>query len=60
MLEFLIDNIFVIFDRRVFQQTIGIPNGTIDLYIFSQTLHRDFSRKTKRSSPDTSISRSAI
>ena len=25
MLEFLIDNIFVIFGGRVFQQTLGIP-----------------------------------
>ena len=25
MLEFLIDNIFVIFGGRVFQQTVGIP-----------------------------------
>jgi len=28
MLEFLIDNMFVMFDGRVFQQTIGIPMGT--------------------------------
>ena len=28
MLEFLIDNIFVIFGERVFQQTVGIPMGT--------------------------------
>jgi len=28
MLEFLIDNIFVIFGGRVFQQTVGIPMGT--------------------------------
>ena len=28
MLEFLIDNIFVIFGRRVFQQTMGIPMST--------------------------------
>ena len=27
ILEFLIDNIFVIFGGRVFQQTIGIPMG---------------------------------
>jgi hypothetical protein len=27
MLEFLIDNIFVIFGGRVFQQTVGIPIG---------------------------------
>ena len=28
MLEFLIDNIFVIFGGRVFQQTVGISMGT--------------------------------
>jgi hypothetical protein len=28
MLELLIDNIFVIFGGRVFQQTVGIPMGT--------------------------------
>ena len=28
MLEFLIDNIFVIFGGRVFQQTVGISIGT--------------------------------
>jgi len=28
MLEFLIDNIFVMFGRRVFQQTIDIPMDT--------------------------------
>ena len=28
MLEFLIDNIFVIFGERVFQHTVGIPMGT--------------------------------
>ena len=28
MLEFLIDNIFVIFGGRVFQQTVGMPMGT--------------------------------
>ena len=28
MLEYLIDNIFVEFGRRIFQQTIGIPMGT--------------------------------
>ena len=28
MLEFLIDNILVIFGGRVFQQTVGIPMGT--------------------------------
>ena len=28
ILKFLIDNIFVIFGRHVFQQTVGIPMGT--------------------------------
>ena len=28
MLEFLIDNIFIMFDVHVFQQTVGIPMGT--------------------------------
>ena len=28
MLEFLIDNIFVMFGNQVFQQTVGIPMGT--------------------------------
>jgi len=41
MLHFLIDNIFVIFGRLVFQQTVGIPMGTncaplfADLFLYS-------------------------
>jgi hypothetical protein len=41
MFEFLIDNIFVIFGGRVFQQTVGIPIGTncapllADLFLYS-------------------------
>ena len=41
MLEVLIDNIFVIFGGRVFQQTVGIPMGTkcapilADLFLYS-------------------------
>jgi hypothetical protein len=41
MLEFLIDNIFVILGGRVFQQTVDIPMGTncapllADLFIYS-------------------------
>jgi hypothetical protein len=41
MLEFLIDNTFVIFGGRVFQQTVGIPMGTncaplpADLFLYS-------------------------
>ena len=41
MLEYLIDNIFVEFGGRTFQQTIGIPMGTncapllVDLFLYS-------------------------
>ena len=41
MLKFLIDNTFVIFGGRVFQQTVGIPMGTncapllADLFLYS-------------------------
>jgi hypothetical protein len=41
MLEFLIDNIFVMFGGRVFQQTVGIPMGAnrapllADLFLYS-------------------------
>ena len=41
MLEFLIDNIFVIFGGRVFQQIVGIPMGPncttllVDLFLYS-------------------------
>jgi hypothetical protein len=41
MLEFLTDNIFAMFDGRVFQQTVGIPMGTncatllADLFLYS-------------------------
>ena len=40
MLKFLIDNIFVIFGGRFFQQTVGIPMGTqcapllADLFVY--------------------------
>ena len=58
MLELLIDNIFVIFGGRVFQQTVGIPTGTncapllADLFLYSY--EADFilgllKKKTKRS-----------
>jgi hypothetical protein len=29
MLGFLIDNIFVVFGTKIFQQTVGIPMGTL-------------------------------
>ena len=28
MLKFLVDNVFVVFAGKVFQQTVGIPMGT--------------------------------
>ena len=28
MLDFLVDNIYVVFGDQVFQQTVGIPMGT--------------------------------
>ena len=46
ILEFLIDNIFAMFDGRVFQQTVGIHMGTnchpllADLFLYSY--ERDF------------------
>jgi hypothetical protein len=38
MLEFLIDNIFVFFGGRVFQQTVGIPIGTNWAPLFADLL----------------------
>ena len=41
MLEFLVDNIFVVFAGKVFQQIIGIPIGTncalllVDIFLYS-------------------------
>jgi hypothetical protein len=41
MLGFFIDNIFVVFDNKIFQQTVGIPMGTnyalllADLFLYS-------------------------
>ena len=41
MLEFLVDNIFVVFARKVFQQIVGIPMGTncapllADIFLYS-------------------------
>ena len=57
MLDFLIDNIFVLFGERVLQQTIGIPMGTncalllADLFLhayeadFLQGFHKNKDRK---------------
>jgi hypothetical protein len=57
MLEFLIDNIFVMFGGRVLQQTVGIPMSTncapllADLFLYSYEAEfiQGFSRKAKRS-----------
>jgi hypothetical protein len=49
MLEFLIDNIFVIFGGRVFQQTFDIPIGTncdrllADLFLYWSRYEADLS-----------------
>jgi len=47
-----IDNIFVMFSGRVFQQTVGIPIWvpTADFFFYSYEadFYRSFSRKTKR------------
>ena len=65
-LECLIDNIFVIFGGRVFQQTVGIPKGTncapllVDLFLnshdadFIQGLLRKNKKKLARSFNSTS------
>ena len=58
MLEFLIDNIFVIFDGRVIQQTVGILMGTnsapthADLLLYSyETDVIHVLKKRKEASP---------
>ena len=46
ILEFLVDNIFVVFTGKVFQETVGIPMGTncahllADIFLYSY--HADF------------------
>ena len=48
MLEFLIDNIFVMFGGHVFQQTVGIHRGTncarllTDLLLYSYPFTTEF------------------
>ena len=58
MLDFLVDNIYVVFGDQVFQQSVGIPMGTncapllADLFLYSyeaefvQKLLRDNNKKT--------------
>ena len=60
MLEFLIDNIFVMFAGRVFQMTVDIPMGTncapllANLFLYSHEadfIHGDTQEKRKEASP---------
>ena len=64
MLEFMIDNIFVIFGRLVFQQTVGIPMGSLHADLFLYSYEADFIQelltKNKRNYPEPLISRSTI
>jgi hypothetical protein len=54
MLEFFIDNIFVMFDGRVFQQRVGIPTGTncdpllADLFLYSYEANFIHGRNEKK------------
>ena len=56
MLELLIDNIFVFFGGRVFQQTVGIPMGTnsaplvadLILYSYEAVLIQEVSQEKRR------------
>ena len=36
MLEFLVDNMIVVFKEKVYQQMVGIPMGTKDMCILPQ------------------------
>jgi hypothetical protein len=52
MLDFLVDNIYVVFGDQVFQQTVGIPMGTnctpllTDLFLYSY--EAEFAQKLLR------------
>ena len=64
MLEYLIDNIFVEFGGRIFQQTIGIPMGTncapllADLFLYSYEVEfvHVSSKQARNTSHNNSIS----
>ena len=68
MLEFLIDNIFVMFGRRVFQQTVSIPVGIncdpllADLFLHSQWADfiQSLLTKNEKKLADPLFSRSTI
>jgi hypothetical protein len=59
MLEFLIDDIFVMFGGRVFQQTVGMPMGTncaplvadFFLYLYEADFIQTSQEKRKEASP---------
>ena len=61
MLEYLIDNIFVEFGGRIFQQTIGIPMGTncvpllADLFLYSYEGVCTKSPPSRQETPRTTI-----
>ena len=54
MLEFLVDNIFVFFSGKVFQQTVGIPMDTncapllADIFLYILTKRYSYSLCSKR------------
>ena len=64
MLEYLIDNIFVEFGGRIFQQTIGIPMGTnvhryLPTYFYTRmrrSLYKVSSKQARNTSHNNSIS----
>ena len=62
MIEFLIDNIFVMFGGRVFKHTVGIPMDTNSPTCSFIRSEADFMQVLlkKKSSPYPSISRSAM
>ena len=70
MLEFLIDNILVLFGGRAFQQTVSIhmPMGNqwvplpVDLFLYSyeEDFIQGLSKKNEKGYPDPLISRSAL
>ena len=68
MLEYLIDNIFVEFGGRIFQQTIDIPMGTncapllADLFLYSYEAEfvQSLSKKARNTSHNNSISSTDI
>ena len=54
MLEFLVDNIFVVFAGKVFQQTVGFPMGTncapllADIFLYSYEAYNSYNLCSQR------------